>query len=145
MNIIINERKHTLEITKKFATAASRFGSDEYRELKDARTDFPAFKVVVKTTKSKSNFNGLTYEFMEKYIKSHDNAETNFADFMLLRGKSKEAEALEAESASYADIKDWFLATYPAFAAFQKKRDELLNKGKKNENEETKSEEKKTA
>ena len=140
MNIIINERNHTLEITKKFATAASRFGSDEYRELKEARTDFPTFKVVVKTTKSKSNFNGLTYAFMEKYIKSHDNAETNLADFMLLRGKSEEAEALEAESASYAEIKEWFLATYPAFAAFQKKREELLNKSK-----EAKSEEKKIA
>lgn len=41
MNIIINERNHTLEITKKFATAASRFGSDEYRELKEARTTSP--------------------------------------------------------------------------------------------------------
>lgn len=37
-NIIINERSKTLEITKKFAAAASRFGSDEYMELKAARS-----------------------------------------------------------------------------------------------------------
>lgn len=71
-NIIIKERSKTLEITKKFAAAASRFGSDEYMELKAARSEFPTFKVVTKTTsrKSKDSFKGLTYDFMENYIKS---------------------------------------------------------------------------
>ena len=114
MNIIINERNHTLEITKKFATAASRFGSDEYRELKEARTDFPAFKVVVKTTKSKSSFNGLTYEFMEKYIKSHANAETNLAEFEEERTKGKTV----ASATAYRKIKKWFLEKYPEVAEF---------------------------
>lgn len=114
MNIIINERNHTLEITKKFATAASRFGSDEYRELKEARTDFPTFKVVVKTTKSKSNFNGLTYAFMEKYIKNHDNAETNLAEFEEERTKGKTV----ASATAYRKIKKWFLEKYPEIAEF---------------------------
>ena len=113
-NITINERNHTLEITKKFATAASRFGSDEYRELKEARTDFPTFKVVVKTTKSKSNFNGLTYAFMENYIKSHDNAETNLAEFEEERTKGKTVASAKA----YNEIKKWFLEKYPEIAEF---------------------------
>lgn len=76
-NIIINERNKTLEITKNFAAAASRFGSDEYMELKAARSEFPTFKVVTKTIsrKSKDSFKGLTYEFMENYIKSRSNSE----------------------------------------------------------------------
>ena len=142
-NITINERNHALEITKKFAAAAARFGSDEYRELKEARTEFPTFKVVVKTTKSKSSFNGLTFDFMEKYINSHDNAKENLAEFNALRATSEEAVAIGAEAASYGEIKKWFLATYPAFADFQTMREKLLKKGEKKSEEN--EEEKKTA
>lgn len=138
----LNPKNYTIEMTKTFATASNRYGTEEYEILQKICEKHPNYKPVIKTTKRKStdNFKGLTYNFMEKYIKSHDNAETNLADFMLLRGKSEEAEALEAESASYAEIKEWFLATYPAFAAFQTKREALLNKSK-----EANSEEKKTA
>ena len=108
-NITINERNHTLEITKKFATAASRFGSDEYRELKEARTDFPTFKVVVKTTKSKSNFNGLTYEFMRQHIMDHADSE-----------RLEEFEKLRSYGANYCDIRNWFLSLFPEIAEFNK-------------------------
>lgn len=115
MNITINERNHTLEITKKFATAASRFGSDEYRELKEARTEFPTFKVVVKTTKSKNSFNGLTYAFMENYIKSHDDEkQTKYAEFM----KQREIGKSVASAKAYNEIKKWFLEKYPEIAEF---------------------------
>lgn len=116
MNITINERNHTLEITKKFATAASHFGSDEYRELKEARTDFPTFKVVTKSAsrKTKNNFNGLTYAFMENYIKSHDNAEINLAEFEEERTKGKTV----ASATAYRRIKKWFLEKYPEIAEF---------------------------
>ena len=115
MNIIINERNHTLEITKKFATAASRFGADEYRELKEARTDFPTFKVVVKTTKSKSNFNGLTYAFMEKYIKSHDDEKQTI---LTAYNTKREIGKSVASAKAYNEIKNWFLEKYPEVAEF---------------------------
>lgn len=115
-NITINERNNTLEINKTFAKAAARFGSDEYRELKDARTDFPTFKVVVKSTgrKSRSGFSGLTYNFMEKYINTHDNSESNLKEYKSKREIGKSVVSAKA----YKEIKDWFLEKYPEVAQF---------------------------
>ena len=68
----IFESKKTLEVTKTFAKAASRYGSEAYMKLRSARNDFPDFKVVVRSTaaKKKDSFKGLTYAYMEKYILS---------------------------------------------------------------------------
>lgn len=115
-NIIINERSKTLEITKKFAAAASRFGSDEYMELKAARSEFPTFKVVTKTTSrtSKDSFKSLTYEFMENYIKSRSNSEDIIQEYNNMREIGKSVAAVKA----YAQIKKWFLEKYPEAAEF---------------------------
>ena len=115
-NIIINERNKTLEITKKFAAAASRFGSEEYMELKAARSEFPTFKVVTNTTsrKSKDSFKGLTYEFMENYIKSRSNSEDIIQEYNNMREIGKSVAAVKA----YAQIKKWFLEKYPEIAEF---------------------------
>ena len=68
--IRIFESTKTLEVTKTFAKAASRYGSEAYMKLRSARNDFPDFKVVVRSTaaKKKDSFKGLTYAYMEKYI-----------------------------------------------------------------------------
>ena len=115
-NIIINERSKTLEITKKFASMASRFGSNEYMELKAARSEFPTFKVVIKTTsrKSKDSFKGLTYDFMEKYINSRSNSENIINEYNQMREIGKSVAAVKA----YAQIKKWFLEKYPEVAKF---------------------------
>lgn len=115
-NIIINERNKALEITKKFAAAASRFGSDEYLELKAARSEFPTFKVAIKTTsrKSKDNFKGLTYDFMEHYIKSRSNSENIMNEYKDLKEMGKSVAAVKA----YSQIKKWFLEKYPEVAEF---------------------------
>ena len=130
-NIIINSKNRTLEVTKKFASSAARFGSDEYKELKEAHSEFPTYKVVIKTSnrKAKSSYKGLTYDFMEKYIKSHDNEQNEIlAEFETLRGKSESAIALNAQSLSYVEIKVWFLDKFPTFTEFTQKREALLNK-----------------
>ena len=41
MNIKINRKMRTLEISKTFEKAASRFGSDEYNALKKAQMENP--------------------------------------------------------------------------------------------------------
>ena len=97
----INEKKNTIEITKTFAQKAARVGSPEYFELLEVRHNFPKFKVVVNQTKSKDSFKGLTYEYMEKYIKAHDDKEgSNMAVFNELRGKGDDAEG--ARKASFS-------------------------------------------
>ncbi|MBR5640651.1 MAG: hypothetical protein IKW92_00785 [Firmicutes bacterium] len=125
-NIIINEKNNTIVITKKFEKAAKRFGSEEYKALKEARADFPAYKVVTsKRTKTNGN-KGLTYDFMENYIDAHDKDGFVKAEFETLLAKSEEAEELGATTATYNEIKEWFFNTYPAFAEFQKRREAIL-------------------
>ena len=46
--IRIFESTKTLEVTKAFAKAASRYGSEAYMKLRSARNDFPDFKVTAR-------------------------------------------------------------------------------------------------
>lgn len=120
--IRIFESTKTLEVTKTFAKAASRYGSEAYMKLRSARNDFPDFKVVVRSTatKKKDSFNGLTYAYMEKYIEAHDDEkETAMKEFLDLRGQSDEAKEALAESCSYKEIKTWFLSRYNVFSKQQ--------------------------
>ena len=117
-------------MTKKFAKAASRFGSDEYLNLQAARRDYPNYKVVIISRKSNiktDSYKGLTYEYMESYIKTHDYSDKNImAEYEMLRGLSKEAQEALAEPCSYIEMKSWFLNKFPAIAEFHKKREDLL-------------------
>lgn len=130
-NLNVNMKNRTIEMTKKFAAASSKFGTEEYKILQEVRRDYPSYKVVTITRKaSKSDssaFKGLTYEYMEKYIAGHDDEEKSIMlEYMMLRGESEEAEEAFAESASYQEIKDWFLETFPAIAEFHKKREKMI-------------------
>ena len=127
----INFVSRSIEMTKKFAKAASRFGSDEYLNLQAARRDYPNYKVVIISRKSNiktDSYKGLTYEYMESYIKTHDDSDKNImAEYEMLRGLSKEAQEALAEPCSYIEMKSWFLNKFPAIAEFHKKREDLLS------------------
>lgn len=125
----INYTTNTIMMTKKFAKAAEKFGSDEYKSLQEARRDNPTFKVVIvsrKATEKKDSYKGLTYEYMEKYINTHDGAEAKMKEYKNLRGLSEEAKAALAEPCSYNEVRAWFLKTYPAIAKFHEDRAKLL-------------------
>lgn len=125
-----NLMNKTIEMSKTEANKAGRINSNEFNELNTLRTIYPTFEIVIKTssTKKKSEYKGLTYEYMEKYIKAHDNAEMSImAEYEMLRGLTDEAQEALAESFSYKEIKEWFLNTFPAIAKFHEKREALLN------------------
>ena len=126
----INMKKNAIELTKKEAAAAAKFGTTEYKQLQEARRDNPGFKVVTITRKStakKESYKGLTYGYMENYIQKHDDEENSImAEYMMLRGLSEEAEEALAESFTYQEMKEWFLKKFPAIAEFHKKREALL-------------------
>ena len=126
-SVHINRNACTIEVTKSFDKAASRFNSDEYKALQQVRKDYPSFTIVVKTVRTKADhFKGLTYDFMEKYITSHDDADKRLAEFNDLRGKSEEAQAYGAAAHSYGEIKAWFFKNYPEIEAFQRRRELAL-------------------
>ena len=111
--MFINERKCAIEMSKKEAKAAAKFGSEEYKNLQIARKDYPNFKVVTvtrKATNCQDTYKGLTYKFMASYIQKHDDDEKSImAEYLLLRGKSEEALENLAEPYSYDQMKKWFL------------------------------------
>lgn len=121
----------TIEMTKKFAKAAEKFGSEEYRNLQEARRDNPTFKVVIVSRKAATkndSYKGLTYTYMETYIKAHDDDKKSImAEYEMLRGISEAAKEALAEPCSYNEVKNWFLKKFPAIADFHKMRIELLN------------------
>ena len=125
--IRVNRTTRTIEVSKSFDKAASRFGTREYEAMQQVRKDYPSFTIVVKTVRTKADhFKGLTYDFMEKYIASHDDADKRLAEFNDLRGKSDEALLFGAEALSYGEIKAWFFKNYPEIEAFQRRREQAL-------------------
>ena len=129
-NIRINETKRTIEVTKAFYKEAIKFGTREYGELQEVRKDYPNFKVITKSAaKNKDGFKGLTFEYMEKYIKEHDTDNEIMSEFNILCGKDQEGYKVEfAESASYGEIKKWFLNTYPQIKEYHNKLENILKK-----------------
>lgn len=126
----INQKNHAIEMTKKFAKAATKFGSDEYKQLQEARRDYPNFRVVTVSRKpdnKKDQYKGLTYEYMERYIQKHDDEQKSImAEYLTLRGKTAQAEEALAESFSYLEMREWFLKKFPAIAQFREARAKLL-------------------
>ena len=127
-SIVINELTNSIELTKKFADKAKVFKTDEYNFLQEARKDYPTFKVVIKKSSSKrpDSFKGLTYDFMEAYIWSHENSEENIASFLDLRAKSESAIEKNLEAKKYGEIKKWFLKAYPEIEKFEESRKALV-------------------
>ncbi len=125
----INDKKYTIEITKTFAQKASRVGTPEYHELLEVRRNFPKYKVVIQKAASKDSYKGLTYAYMEKYIKAHDDETGSLmAEFKELRGKDDDGEEAMAESLSYGEIKMWFLAAFPEVKKFHEDRADRIKK-----------------
>lgn len=142
--ITISYTTNTIDITKKFAEAAGKFGSKEYRELQEVRRDNPGFTINVIANKkktTKNNFAGLTFKYMESYIEAHDDKDkTIMAEYLKLRGKSEEAMEIGAKSASIFEIREWFFRQFPEIKEFYKKRENMLKSDeKKSEDEDNKN------
>lgn len=111
MTLTVNRKNKTIEMpSKKYEKLASKFGSREYREVQEARADYPNYTVVTKKSPKRNDpLKGITYEKMEQYISTHDDEEgTNMKEFRKLTGRSKDS----IEKVSYSKVKSWFSKTY---------------------------------
>ena len=131
--IHFNHKNRTIEITKKFNEASSRFGTDEFKALQDAVVFAPQYKVVVKNRKANDSYKGLTYDYMEKYIKTHDADGSIWNEYREMRGyMTVDEEEIQMDSYSYGEIKAWFLEKYPVFEKFNSSRKDKMDTVKKN-------------
>ena len=127
--IRINEGNRTIEVTKAFYKEASKFGTDEYKMLKEARNDFPTFRVVTKNAgKRNGTFKGLTIKYMKEYIEKHDTENKEIMkDFCILCGRNENWEIVDlVGTATYGEIKSWFLKKYPVFNEYTEKVNKVL-------------------
>ena len=126
----INYSSMTIEMNKAESKAAGQFGTEAYKNLISAMQQFPNYKILIvarAATKKSSDFKGLTYDYMEKYIASHDDEKKSImAEYKDLRGESDEAKDALADSCSYQGIRKWFLEKFPEIAQFHEKRKNLL-------------------
>ncbi len=129
-NITINTKNHTIEMNKTTAKAASKFGTKAYDELQEVRRAYPNYSVVTIAKKaSKPEYKGLSFDYMKKYIAAHDDENQSImAEYEMLCATSKEGKDAMAEAASYADVKEWFLMTFPQIEKFHSDREVLLEK-----------------
>ena len=127
----INAKNRTIELSNTFAKAASLFGSEEYRQLQEARRDYPSYRVVTVKQKGTGNadFANLSFNYMDKYVKAHDISDDLKAEYRSLRSLGENWEKDEnGFAADYKDVKDWFLNTFSEFEQARKERLELLKK-----------------
>ena len=103
-----------------FAKKCSDPSSQEYKAFQNLTQQNPEFEVMVhriKKNTKKESYKGLTYAYMEDYIRRHEEGKKQdevLAEYSELR--------LIAECHStghrYPTIKKWFLAKYPEVSGF---------------------------
>ena len=120
-NVIrVDFAKKRIVMDRAFAKNCANPASEEYIQLQRVRQDYPNFTVSTRTCKpnpEKESYKGLTYEYMEHYILTHEGKDTvlevldEYNELRLL------AEC-HSRSRRYPVIKRWFLAKYPEIMEF---------------------------
>lgn len=123
MNANLMSRK--IEMSKSEAKAAGKINSEKFVELQQYRAAYPGFEIEIKSpTKRKNEFKGLDYDYMVKYIKNckredKDNILEEFNTLTAQAKKHKEEGSENLETASYIEVKKWFLAKFPEIKEFR--------------------------
>ena len=116
----INWNDHMLIMDKAFAREATIAGTPEYNQLQACRRDYPEFTVItrhIKKSENKKTYKGLTYGYMEYYIKTHEPEETR-SQVLNELDEMHTIAACHSRGYRYPVIKRWFLKKYPQIAEF---------------------------
>ena len=116
----VNHEEGIITMDRTFAKRAENTLSAEYTHLQSVRRDYPTYTVVrrqIKKNPNKECYKGLTYEYMENYITTHEEGENRvlvlkeFAEMRLI-------SECHSKAHRYPVIKNWFLNKYPEIANF---------------------------
>ena len=121
-----------IEMTKTEAKSAGKIGTNEYNTLMQLMKDFPGFPIeIVKSTAKKTDrLKGLDYDYMENYIKTHN--ESLLATFYELRGLDKDGKKVGmAAAATYGEIRMWFLTQFPEIEKFGENVTKIIEETRK--------------
>lgn len=102
-------------ISKAFAKASMSINSEEYKALLKVRNSYAEYSIIqreIKRNPQKESYRGLTYDYMEKYILTHDKSGEIMKMYQEMRLRAS------CHSIRYAHIKKWFLEIYPEIDDF---------------------------
>ena len=119
-------------MTKTEAKAAGKPNTEEYNTLLDLMKNFPGFQmeIVKSTAKKVDRFKGLDYDYMENYIKSHNSELLEI--FYELRGLDEDGKKVGmAASATYGEVKMWFLTQFPEIEKMGESVDKIIDAARK--------------
>ena len=120
-NVIrVDFAKKRIVMDRAFAKNCANPASDEYIQLQRVRQDYPNFTVSTRTCKSnpeKESYKGLTYEYMEHYILTHESKET-VLEVLDEYNELRLIAECHSRSRRYPIIKRWFLVKYPEIMEF---------------------------
>lgn len=137
----------TIVMDATFAKKSANTMSAEYAHLQQVRRDYPTYTVKTRHIKRNSNkktYDGLTYAYMENYIRTHGTKEERQATLeefneMILISKC------HSKAKRYPTIKHWFLEKYPAIANFGMPTEQTIEEGDAPEKTEENAEDNVTA
>ena len=130
----INHKNCTIELTKTEMKEAETFGSQMYKDLREARQDNPNYRVkVVTPSKKVDHHKGLSADAMKKFIQKHDDEnQTILKEFYQLRGLTPEGEKDEFGCAvTYGELKQWFFVQYSEFKEMQDSVNKIMDEVRK--------------
>ena len=96
-------------VTKKFYTQAMKFGTEEYKKMREFKAENPAMTIKVKQIKKnteKETNKNMTYDNMRKFIKTLPNSEN------MLNELERQIERSCIKSNRYHYVLDWFKANF---------------------------------
>ncbi len=118
--IKVDHDNRRLVMDRTFARLSENVRNEEYSILQSVRRDYPTYEVItrqIKRNPQKETYAGLTYQYMEDYIVTHetkDDVTVVLAEFHELKLVSR----CHAKAFRYPTIKKWFLEKYPEITEF---------------------------
>ena len=120
-NIVLDHTNRKIKISKDFERKASNAESTEYHLLQEIKADYHEYSIsigVIKKKENKESYRGLTYSYMERYIRSKGTTADmeEYLDMLFLS---------ECHKVKYPAIKRWFLNRYPDVVRYGAKEEFL--------------------
>ncbi len=129
--MFINEKKRAIELTTAEANKAFQYGTTEYEDLQNVRRDYPRYKVQVIKVRKKDPLKNLKLDKIQKYVATHDDEQrTKTKELEILIGKFEhdDNDIKLDQSASFVEIKGWFLKSYPEIEKYIKDSKAEINR-----------------
>ncbi len=116
-----DHENHEIVLYKWFAEKSKNPRNPEFKMLISYTTNFPTYKIVIRddinVKETQEHYKGLTYEYMETYIRKYESEETKEAVLKEFSDKLFISEC-HSKGRRYPAIKKWFLDKYSEVAKF---------------------------